>query len=86
MPSMPHDIISNEQFDSVKLRISEDDRYRLNRKQTKSGIDYSLYQGITEPLRFRVDPHPQGLVGEAYAGKSIVYDENLLQTNSVDYQ
>ena len=84
MPSMPHEgIISNEQFDSVKLRISEDDRYRLNRKQTKSGIDYSLYQGITEPLRFRVDP--QGLVGEAYAGKSIVYDENLLQTNSVDY-
>ena len=40
---------------------------------------------ITEHLRFRVDPHPQGLVGEAYAGKSIVYDENLLQTNSVDY-
>ena len=85
MPSMPHDIISNEQFDSVKLRISEDDRYRLNRKQTKSGIDYSLYQGITEPLRFRVDPHPQGLAGEAYAGKPIVYDENPLQTNSVDY-
>lgn len=40
---------------------------------------------ITEHLRFRVDPNPQGLVGEAYAGKSIVYDDNLLETNSVDY-
>lgn len=40
---------------------------------------------ITEHLRFRVSPNPQGLVGAAYAGKSIVYDDNLSETNSIDY-
>lgn len=36
---------------------------------------------ITEHLRFRVDPDPQGLVGEAYKSGSIVYDDTLEITN-----
>ena len=40
---------------------------------------------ITEHLKFRVDPDPQGLVGSAYSKKSIVYDDNLAETNSTSY-
>ncbi len=39
----------------------------------------------TEHLRFRVMPDPQGLVGIAYKTKSIVYDDNLRETNSKNY-
>lgn len=39
----------------------------------------------TEHLKFRVDPDPQGLVGQAYSTKSIVYDDNLSVTNSIAY-
>lgn len=40
---------------------------------------------ITEHLRFRVEPDEQGLVGKSYQSKSIVYDDNLKETNSVNY-
>ena len=39
----------------------------------------------TEHLRFRVEPNPQGLVGQAYATKAIVYDDNLPETNNSAY-
>lgn len=39
----------------------------------------------TEHLRIRVEPDEQGLVGQAYAKASIVYDEKLQTTNSTDY-
>lgn len=40
---------------------------------------------VTEHLEFRVEPNPQGLVGSAYTKKSIVYDDNLSETNSTAY-
>lgn len=40
------------------------------------------HSDITENLRFRVCPEPQGLVGKCYADKSIYYDENLIETNN----
>ena len=40
---------------------------------------------ITEHLRFRVEPQKQGLVGDAYGSKSIVYDDTLELTNSTNY-
>ena len=39
------------------------------------------HNDITENLRFRAYPDPQGLVGKCYVDKSIYYDENLTETN-----
>lgn len=40
---------------------------------------------ITEHLSFRVSPESQGLVGQCYQKKAIVYDECLLNNNSTEY-
>lgn len=39
----------------------------------------------TELLRFRVYPRPQGIVGECYRSKKIVYDDNLQSTNETNW-
>lgn len=40
---------------------------------------------VTEHLRFRVYPNPQGIVGKVYQSGDIVYDDQLQKTNSQNY-
>lgn len=39
----------------------------------------------TAHLRFRVTPNSQGLVGDCYCQKEIIYDDNLQQTNATNW-
>lgn len=50
-------------------------------------IDGLAEAGITNDLKFQVLPpeEKQGLVGECFVTKKMVYDDNLIQSNSTDY-
>jgi len=48
-------------------------------------IDIIANQGATKGLSFEVSPNSQGLVGECYRQKSMVYDDMLAETNSINY-
>lgn len=43
--------------------------------------------GITNELKFKVSPacHKEGLVGECYVNRRMVYDDNLSESNSTEY-
>lgn len=48
-------------------------------------IDILAKPGITNNLKFEVFPIPQGIVGEAYTSKSMIYDPDLKNTNCTSY-
>lgn len=48
-------------------------------------IDLIAEPGTTNNLEFEVFPNQEGLVGECYAQKAMVYDDDLEATNSVIY-
>ncbi len=48
-------------------------------------IDLLANSGITDNLKFEVYPNPQGLVGESYNKRSMIYDPDLENTNSTSY-
>lgn len=64
-------------------------RFRKKEKREKwfiiRNIEPFARKDITEHLRLKVEPTQQGLVGQAYKSKSIVYDDSLSETNSTNY-
>lgn len=48
-------------------------------------IDLISDEGRTKDLQFEVSPKQEGLVGACYAGRMMVYDDDLENTNSKDY-
>lgn len=63
--------------------------YFLSRFSKKAKIYFEIKNiapfaksDATAHLRFRVTPNPQGLVGDCYTQKEIIFDNNLQQTNS----
>ena len=42
--------------------------------------------GLTNNLKFEVYPNPQGLVGECFVSKQMIYDTDLKNTNATDYK
>ena len=49
-------------------------------------FDILSNEGVTKNLKFEVFPKVQGLVGECYKKDSIVYDDELKSTNSINYE
>ena len=64
-----------------KLHISN-----FKRKFAIKNIDLIAEQGITKNLQFEVYPNQEGLVGLCYKTKSMVYDDDLENTNDKIYQ
>lgn len=60
-------------------------QFNINKEFAIKNIDIIANQGATKNLRFEVFPNPQGLVGQCYKTKKIVYDDMLETTNSTDY-
>lgn len=60
-------------------------RNRMKRRFIIKNIDLIAEQGTTKKLKFEVYPCSQGLVGACYTQKSIVFDDNLIKTNSTEY-
>lgn len=48
-------------------------------------IDIIANQGATKNLKFEVYPNTQGLVGQCYKSKAMVYDDQLEKTNNTKY-
>lgn len=63
-----------------KLKIK-----RLKQKFSIKNIDIIADEGITKKLQFEVFPNQEGLVGICYNKKAMVFDDNLENTNSTDY-
>lgn len=66
---------------SDKIRI-----LKMPKKFIVKNIDLISEQGITKDLQFEVYPKQEGLVGMCYNTKSIVYDDDLQNTNDKNYQ
>ena len=66
---------------SDKMRI-----FKIPKKFIIKNIDLISDQGITKDLQFEVHPHEEGLVGMCYNTKSMVYDDDLQNTNDKIYQ
>ena len=59
---------------------------KIKKKFIIKNIDLIANQGITKDLQFEVYPNQEGLVGSCYKTKSMVYDDDLENTNSKNYQ
>ena len=55
------------------------------RKFIIKNISIIAEKGSTKDLQFEVFPNPQGLVGECYKTKYIIYDDKLYETNKTNY-
>ena len=58
---------------------------KYKREFAIKNIDIIANQGATKNLRFEVFPNPQGLVGQCYRTKNMVYDDMLEKTNATEY-
>lgn len=66
---------------------------RLKKRFTKSGvleyhirnIDGLAEKDITDSLAFQVFPDKQGLVGDCYNQKAVLYDDDLENSNEINY-
>lgn len=55
------------------------------RKFVIKNIELIAEPGTTNNLEFEVFPHQEGLVGDCYFRKAMVYDDDLETTNSINY-
>ena len=73
---------------TLKWRISPYCEHKNNALFFRiKNIDGLAEPGITNDLKFQVLPEErrQGLVGECFKTKKMVYDDNLIQSNSTEY-
>lgn len=52
-------------------------KYAVTEVFKAKNIEGLADNGLAEPLKFRVKPEPQWLVGECHANKELVYDSNM---------
>ena len=87
--------VSNEASFDIRIFIPKHKiRYRFYdwikntsfpRKYIIKNIGIIAEKGSTKDLQFEVYPKPQGLVGECYSTKAIIYDDRLFETNNTYY-
>lgn len=63
-----------------RLRIK-----KISKKFVIKNINLIADQGITKDLQFEVSPQVEGLVGQCYIQKQVLWDDNLEATNSMEY-
>lgn len=88
--------VSNEASFDIRIFIPKHRKlYRLynlvkntsfSRKYIIKNISIIAEKGSTKDLQFEVFPNPQGLVGECYKTKAIIYDDKLYETNDSNYR
>ncbi len=59
--------------------------HNMKREFVIKNYDTIANEGTTRNLTFEVYPNVEGLVGKCYNKQSIIYDDNLKQTNSTNY-
>lgn len=70
----------------IKYKLAEMLRWQeCRRKFIIKNIDLIAEQGTTKDLEFEVYPRQEGLVGECYQRKCMVYDDNLEENNNTLY-
>lgn len=57
----------------------------IKKKFVIKNVSQIAQEGLTKNLEFQVYPNAQGLVGECYKNKALVYDDELNKTNSINY-
>ena len=88
--------VLNLRYCRLNVRIFVPKISLLNKIRKKLGLNYKLEyciqnvsgladKDITEELSFEVQPSSQGLVGLCYEQKAILYDDNLEESNEVNY-
>lgn len=66
-------------------KIADRFQWSIRKEFIIKNIDLIANQGATKNLSFEISPNPQGLVGECYKSKRMIYDDNLESTNSTNY-